>query len=139
MPKIPQNRSQTLIKHYNQFRSVQNEALIWLKISTDTGNKLKVETEVNEGYKQLIDLIPIEIIKVEQQKSPEHDIITLPMTPIINRYFNKHPMLWELICCCLLHTSEIVMKSICHQKNLNIYPKHFPDKINQVPCTICYT
>ena len=44
MPQNPQNKiSQTSIKHYNQFRSVINEALVWLKITTDTVNKIKVE------------------------------------------------------------------------------------------------
>ena len=51
MPQNPQDtRSQTTIKHYNQFRSVRTEALRWLEITTDTGNKLKVETKVKKIY-----------------------------------------------------------------------------------------
>ena len=47
MPQNPQNtRSQTAIKHYNKFRSVRTEALRWLQITTDTGNKLKFKTTV---------------------------------------------------------------------------------------------
>ena len=47
MPQTPQNTiSQTTLKNYNQFRSVRTEDLIWLKITTDTGMKLKVETTV---------------------------------------------------------------------------------------------
>ena len=47
MPKNPQNKiSQTTLKHYNQFRSVRTEALRWLKTTTDTGKRLKVETTV---------------------------------------------------------------------------------------------
>ena len=43
MPQTPQNTiSQTTLKNYNQFRSVRTEDLIWLKITTDTGMKLKV-------------------------------------------------------------------------------------------------
>ena len=46
MPKKPQNTiSKTALKHYNQFRSVITEALIWLQITTYTVSKLKVETE----------------------------------------------------------------------------------------------
>ena len=49
MPQNPQNtRSQTTIKYYNQFRSVRTEAIRWLKIATDPGNKLKVETKVKK-------------------------------------------------------------------------------------------
>ena len=36
--------SQTSIKHYNQFRSLKTESLIWVKFTTDIGMKLKVET-----------------------------------------------------------------------------------------------
>ena len=44
MPQNPQNTiSQTKLKHYNKFRSVITEALIWVKITTDTGMKIKVE------------------------------------------------------------------------------------------------
>ena len=39
----PQNTgSQTELKNYKQFRSVRNEALIWVKITTNTENKIKV-------------------------------------------------------------------------------------------------
>ena len=36
---------QTSLKHSNQLRSVRTEALIWLQMSTDIGDKLKAETE----------------------------------------------------------------------------------------------
>ena len=49
MLQNPQNTiSKTALKYYNPFRSVINEALIWLQITTDTGKKLIVETTVNE-------------------------------------------------------------------------------------------
>ena len=44
--------------------------LRWLKIATDTGKRLKIETEFKERYQQLLDFITIEIIKVEQNKFP---------------------------------------------------------------------
>ena len=45
MPQNPQNTiSQTALKHYNEFRNVITEALIWVKMATDTGIKFKVET-----------------------------------------------------------------------------------------------
>ena len=41
MPQNPKNTiSQNELKHHNQLRSVINEALRWLKITTDTGKKL---------------------------------------------------------------------------------------------------
>ena len=41
---MPQNIIiKTALKNYNQFRSIITEALVWLKITTDTGNKIKVE------------------------------------------------------------------------------------------------
>ena len=61
------------------------------------------------------------------------------MTPIINRSFNKHPMAWEIIHCRLIHPSDIVIKSMCHHQTLDGIPKHFPNKLNKSPCTICYT
>ena len=47
MPQNPQNKIiQITIKHYNQFRSHRTDAIVWLKITTDTGNKIKVETDI---------------------------------------------------------------------------------------------
>ena len=86
--------SQTTLKHYNQFRSKITEAIRWLQIATDTGKKLKFKTTVKARYQQLLDFIKIDVLNIEQQNSAYQTIITLPMTPIINSYFNKHPMSW---------------------------------------------
>ena len=92
MLQNPQNTiSKTALKYYNQFRSVINEALIWLQITTDTGKELKVETELYEIDQQLLDLVTIDSIKIEQQHSLYQDIITLPITPIINSSFKNTP------------------------------------------------
>ena len=49
MSQNPQNTiSETALKYYNQFRSVTNEALIWVQITTDTGMKLKAQTTGTE-------------------------------------------------------------------------------------------
>ena len=94
MPQNPQNTiSKTALKYYNQFRSVINEALIWLQIATNTGKNLEVQTKLYEIDQQLLDFITIDSIKIEQQHSLYQDIITLPITPIINSSF-KHPMSW---------------------------------------------
>ena len=111
MPQNPQNTTiKTALKHYNEFINVRTEALIWVKITTDTGVKFKVETSAKERDQQLLDFINIYILKLEHQNPSSQDIITLPMTPIINIYFNKHPMSWELIHCRILHPSGSVMK-----------------------------
>ena len=80
------------------------------KIVTDTGKKLKGEITVKERDQQLLDLITIDVIKVEQQLSTDQEISTLPMTPIINSYLKKHPMSWELIHFRLLHPYVSVIK-----------------------------
>ena len=119
MPKKPQNTmSQTALKYYNQFRSVRAKAIRWLQITTNTGKKVKVETESREIYQKLLDFIKIEITEVEQQKSTENDIINLPMDPIVNISSSKHPMSWELINCRLLLPNESVMKSMFLHKNI---------------------
>ena len=46
--------SQTSLKHNNQFIIVITGALRWLQITTDTGKKIKVETEAKERDKQLL-------------------------------------------------------------------------------------
>ena len=61
------------------------------------------------------------------------------MTPIINSSFNKQLMSWEIIHLFLLHPSESVMKAMCHHQNFTGLQKHYPKKLNQEPCTICYT
>ena len=46
MPKNQQNkRIKTALNHCNQFLSIRTEALKWLQITTDQGNKFKVKTE----------------------------------------------------------------------------------------------
>ena len=65
MPQNKQNHIiQTNLKHYNQFRSVITEALRWLQIATDTGNKLKVETTVKERDQKLLDFIKMDAVRV---------------------------------------------------------------------------
>ena len=140
MPQTPQNTiSQIAFKRYNQFRNVITEAIIWLKITINTGKKLEVETTLKEIYQQLLEFVIIYVLHIEQQHSSDQDIITLPMTPIINISFNKHPMPWELIHNLLLHTSGSVIKSMYYHQTLTGLPKHYPNKLNQAPCTILYT
>ena len=68
MSQNPQKTiSKAEIKNYNQFKSVRTEALIRLQITTNTGKKLKVETETKERYQKLIDLFTIKTIKFEHQ------------------------------------------------------------------------
>ena len=61
------------------------------------------------------------------------------MTPIINSYFNKHPIPWELIHLHLLYSYASVMKSMCLHQTLDGLPKHFPKKINKATFKIFYT
>ena len=58
----------------------------------DTGNKIKVETEAKEREHKMLGLIKIDIIKVQQQKYTESEIITFTIYPIIHISFNKHTM-----------------------------------------------
>ena len=93
MPKKPQNKiRKTALKHYNQFRSVRTEALRWLQIARDTGLKFKVETTAKEIYEPLLEFIIIDVLEIEQRHSSSQDIISISMTTIINRSFNKHPI-----------------------------------------------
>ena len=93
IPQNPKNTiSQTALKYYNEFRNVITEALRWVQMNTDTGIKFKVETSAKERDQNLLDFITIDILKLEHQHPSSQDIITLPMNPIINSYFNKQPM-----------------------------------------------
>ena len=88
--------------------------------------KLKVEAPFKERDQQLLEFITIDVLNIEQKYPSSQEIITLPMTPIINISFNKHPMSWELINICLLHPSDSVMKAMfCHQ-TLTGLPKTLP-------------
>ena len=86
-----------------------------------------------------MDFITIYVLKIELQHYSDQDIITLPITPIANSYYNKHSMTQELKNLCLLHRSDSVMKEMCHHQTLTGLPKYFPNKLNRVPCTMCYT
>ena len=110
-----------------------------MKIATDTGIKFKVKTSDKKRYQQLLELITIDILKLEQQHPPSQYIITLPMNPIINSSFKKHPMSWDIIHIRLLHPSNSFMKSMCRHQTLYGLPKYCPKKIQKSPCTICYT
>ena len=59
---------------------------------------------------QLLDFITIDVLKIEHQHYLDQDITTIPITLIINSYFNKHPKSWELIDFRLLYPSDSVMK-----------------------------
>ena len=61
------------------------------------------------------------------------------MNLIINSYFNKQPMSWELIHCHTLHPSGSVTKAMFQHQTLDVPQKHCPKKINKSPSTICYT
>ena len=64
MPQNPQNAIiQTSLKHYNEFINVITEALRWVKMTTDTGIKFKVETPAKEIDQQLLYLITIDVLK----------------------------------------------------------------------------
>ena len=39
----------------------------------------------------------------------------------------------------LLHPSDSFMRAMYHHQTFTGLPKHFPNKLNQAPCTICYT
>ena len=111
MPKNPQNTiSKAALKHYNESRNVRTEVLRWVKMTTDTGIKFKVETSTKERDQQVLDFITIDTIKLEQQHNSNDDIINLSMNPIINSSLKKHPMSWDLIHLRILHTSYSVMK-----------------------------
>ena len=113
MPQNPKNKiSKNALKHYYQLRSVRKKYLRWIKTTIDTGMKLKVERKVKEIYQQLLYFITIGVLKIEQQHTSSQDIINLPTTPIINSYFNKHLMSWELIHRCLLHSYDNVTKEM---------------------------
>ena len=93
--------------------------------------KLKVDTTENEIYQQLMDLISIDEIKIEQKHLSNQGITTINTTPTIKISFNKHPMSWDFIHCCLLHPSDSFMKEMCLHQTLDILPKHCPKKINK--------
>ena len=80
----------------------------------------------------------IDVLKIENQGSLSQDIITLPMTPIINSYFNKLLISWELIHYYLLCPSNIFIKEMCHHQTITVLPKHCPNKLNQSPYTIVF-
>ena len=88
-------------------------------MATYTGNILKVGTETKERYQKILDFITIETIKFEQQKSPEDDIITLPMDPIFNRSFNKNTMKWKIIHLHLINP---------YNQTITVLQRHTPNK-----------
>ena len=108
-------------------------------MNIDTGIKFKFETSAKEIDQKLLYFIIIDILKLEQQHPSSQYIITLPMNPIINSSFNKHPMSWYIIHFRLLQTSDSFIKAMCHHETLYGLPKHCPKKIHKAPCTIFNT
>ena len=92
-------------------------------MNTDTGIKFKVETSSKERDQKLLDLITIDILKLEHQHPSSQEIITLPMNPIINSYFNKHPISWYVIHRRLIHPSDSIMKAMRRHQTLDGLPK----------------
>ena len=102
MPQDPNNKiSQTTLKYQNEFRNIRTEALRWVKMTTDTGIKIKVETSAKERNQQLLDSIIINILKLEQQHPSSQYKITLPINPVTSRYHSYPVMglnLWYIYC-----------------------------------------
>ena len=92
---MPQNSQKTIsksaLKHYNEFINVRTEALIWVQMTIDTGIKFKVETSTKERDQQLLNLITIDILKLEHQHTSIQYIINLTINPIINSFSTKTP------------------------------------------------
>ena len=107
-------------------------------MTTGIGIKFIIETSAKERYQQLLELITIDVLKIEWQHPPSNDIINIPMNPIINSYFNKHPMSWEIIHLWLIYPSDSFMKAMCRYQFLYGLPKHCNKKIHKAPCTICF-
>ena len=60
MPKSLKNTiSQTALKHYNEFRNVRTEGLRWVKITTDTGIKFKVENHTKKEINNYWNSLPL--------------------------------------------------------------------------------
>ena len=74
--------------------------------------------------------VTIDSLKIEQQHPSGQEIITLPTTPIINSYFNKHPMSWELIHCRILQPYDSFIKAMFRPQPLTGLPKEYPNKLN---------
>ena len=95
MPQNTQNTiNQTALKNYNEFRNVITEALRWVKMTTDTEIKFKVETSAKERDQKILDFITIDVLKIEQKNPSIQDITTIPMNTIIKSSFKKHPISW---------------------------------------------
>ena len=102
-------------------------------------NKIQSWNIIQRKNQKVLDFITIDMLKLDQKNTSSQDIITLPMTPIINSSFNKHPMSRELIHLHLLHPYDSVMKEICSHQTLEGPPKRCLKKINKSSCKIWYT
>ena len=89
-----------------------------------TGIKFKFKTLARERDLELLEFITIDILKLEQQYTSSQDIITLLMNTIINIYFTKHPVSWDIIHHRLLHPYDSVIKAMCHNQTLYGIPKY---------------
>ena len=55
---------QTALTHSIKFRSVGTEALRWLKITTDTGNKPRIETIFKEIDQKILESLTIYVLNI---------------------------------------------------------------------------
>lgn len=126
MPSNPQvTLSQNATKHYNKFRSVLTEHLIYIKFVNHAGIKAKVHTIPQYIKKKLLDCIPINILHptaiIPLPKNEHHPMIVNATSFNKSIHINR-----TLVHRRIMHISHKTIDIMCKEGTIKDIPKHLP-------------
>ena len=158
-PTFPQNTlSPPAIKHYNRYRSVRTEALSWVRLVSETGQKFFLKMTKENHSSELLDYTTIEIMKFDEDIDstttstvPSFSMSTAPeipkslvcptIPPKVLHSFSSDISLanYLLLHRRLCHVSHEKFRIMCQHQTIVGLPKRFSKRLlgGGIQCWIC--
>ena len=150
MTQNPQNiLSTTVIKKYNECRSVRIVALDYLKLIDNRGKSTRIHTNKRMINKETFDYINITILKFESTHTMNEILKTGDPTiqpdndklqkPIVNHSFKIEELNWRIVHRRLVHISVGKLEKMCKVETIKDLPKRCSKRYNHNKhvCLIC--
>ena len=88
MTNNPQNTvSTTAIKKYNEFRSVRQEALEWIRFTDSNGKSVRIRTCQDKVQDEVLDYITFDIMTTTTNGS-RNDFVSIPSSTNTTKYIS---------------------------------------------------
>ena len=149
MPDNPQNTlGNNALKKYNNFRSVRQEAIEWVRFTDAKGKSTRINVDKDSVNSQLLDYIRIEICELAESGNDKSSAqptsaptIHNTIAPIINHCFKEtEDVDWTIIHRRLAHTNDDKMNEMGRKEIILGLPKRESKKYRKFKCScwICW-